>query len=241
MGQVAVSSWQRLSQQFLTLLFPPTCAVCKRVGAVLCEDCVRTLPRLPEAVCGRCSRPVKRPFSLCAHCQKRPFPLQTIRATFHYVSPVKELIHKFKYENSFALAGPLGQAMAGAWLGQNVAATAVIPVPLHPKRYKKRGYNQSMLLAQQLCHYHPLPLMPDALQRVRFTRPQIELGADQRQQNMQQAFAATPHLVCGQHILLIDDVCTTGATLIACAEALLDGGAASVSAYCLARAVSKTQ
>lgn len=234
---MAVSSWQRLSRHFLNLLFPPTCAVCKQVGEVLCERCLWELPRVAEAVCGRCGRAVKRPFSLCTVCQKRPSSLQTIRATFQYLSPVKELIHKLKYENNFALAEPLGQAMAVAWPLQDVAITAVVPVPLHPKREQKRGYNQSMLLAQQLCHHHPIPLLPNALRRIRFTQPQIELGADQRQKNVQQAFAATPHLVSGQHMLLIDDVCTTGATLSACAEALLDAGAASVSAYCLARAV----
>lgn len=233
---MVVSSWQRFSRHFLNLLFPPTCAVCKQVGEVLCGRCLEALPRLAEMVCGRCGRAVKRPFSLCLACQKRPFPLQTIRATFQYVSPLKELIHKFKYENNFALAEPLGQAMAVAWSLQDVGITAVVPVPLHPKREQKRGYNQSMLLAQQLCHHHPLPLIPHALRRVRFTRPQIELGADQRQQNVQQAFAADPHLAGGQHLLLIDDVCTTGATLSACAEALLDAGAAAVSAYCLARA-----
>lgn len=241
MGQVAVSSWQRFSRQFLDLLFPPTCAVCKQVGEVLCDRCLVSLPRLPEGVCMRCGRLVKRPFSLCSSCQKRPLPLQTIKAAFHYASPVKELIHKLKYENNFALAEPLSYAMASAWTSLQTQTipftpTAVIPVPLHPKREQKRGYNQSMLLAQQLCHQHHLPLSPDALQRVRFTRPQIELGADQRQQNVQQAFEAIPHLVCGQHLLLIDDVCTTGATLVACAEALLDAGAASVAAYCLARA-----
>ncbi len=233
---MAVSSWQRFSHHFLNLLFPPTCAVCKQVGSVLCERCLQGLPRLSDRVCGWCGRAVKRPFSLCAACQKRPFPLQTIHATFQYVSPVKELIHKLKYENTFALAAPLGQAMAAALSLPEGAITAVVPVPLHPKREQKRGYNQSMLLAQQLCDQHAIPLIPDALRRVRFTRPQIELGADQRQQNVQQAFAATPTLVFGQHILLIDDVCTTGATLSACAEALLDAGAASVSAYCLARA-----
>ena len=233
---MAVSSWQRLTKQVLAFVFPPTCAMCKQVGAVICDSCMVTLPRLQLPLCPLCSRTLDKPMAICWYCRKRPFPLKRIRAVFKYTSPLTELIYKLKYHNQFALAEPLGQQMAAAWSQQEISPSIVVPVPLHAERLRKRGYNQSMLLAKQLCSEWTLPLSTDALRRVRNTRPQVELDASERVQNVQAAFVADETAVADQHILLIDDVCTTGSTLTACTNALLAVGAASVSAYCLARA-----
>lgn len=194
------------------------------------------LPRLQRPICPLCSRELKQPLAACWLCRKRPFPLQKIGATFQYKSPIKELIYKLKYTDQFALGEPLGQLMAAAWPAQEISPSVVIPVPLYPQRQQERGYNQSMLLAEQLCDVHDLRLTQTALRRVRNTRPQMELGANEREQNVAEAFVADETAVRNQDILLVDDVCTTGSTLTACAQALLAAGASSVSAYCLARA-----
>ena len=233
---MAVSSWQRLAKQVLAFVFPPTCVICKQVGAVICDSCMATLPRLQLPLCPLCSRRLDKPIAACWQCRKRPFPLQKIGAVFEYTSPLTELIYKLKYHDQFALAEPLGKQMASAWPQQEISPSLVVPVPLHAQRQRKRGYNQSMLLAKQLCSEWTLPLSTTALQRVRNTRPQVELDASERAQNVQAAFVADETAVVNQHILLIDDVCTTGSTLAACANALMAVGAASVSAYCLARA-----
>lgn len=233
---MAVSSWQRLTKQVVSFVFPPTCAVCKQVGAIICDSCMETLPRLQTSICSMCSRRLRQPMDVCWACRKRPFPLKKIRALFQYIAPVKTLIHKLKYTNNFALAEPLGQAMADAWPMWEQSSTLVIPVPLHPQRQRERGYNQSTLLANAFVADLNYPVVTTALQRVRNTRPQIELAAHERAENVQAAFVAEETAVSGHHVLLIDDVCTTGSTLTACANALTAVGAASVSAYCLARA-----
>jgi ComF family protein len=110
-------------------------------------------------------------------------------------------------------------------------------VPLHPKRLAERGYNQSELVASELAARWEIPLLGRmALQRVRETCSQVDLGRAERLTNVRNAFAADPALVRGLQIVLFDDVCTTGATLVACAEALLAAGARRVSAVTLARA-----
>jgi ComF family protein len=118
-----------------------------------------------------------------------------------------------------------------AWLD---TIDLVVPVPLHPKRQRQRGFNQSALLSRYLCRSLNLVLSENALRRIRHTTPQIELGPEERASNVRGAFAAVPRQVAGRHILLVDDVFTTGATLSAAAEALLAAGARVVSGYCLA-------
>jgi ComF family protein len=127
--------------------------------------------------------------------------------------------------------------MVAAWPQWQMAVDLVVGVPLHPQRQKKRGYNQSDLLARHFSEKLCLSEDKRALQRVRNTPPQVGLNANDRQLNMSDAFWADKARVTGGHILLIDDVCTTGSTLKAAAEALVAAGATQVSGYCLARAL----
>jgi ComF family protein len=143
-----------------------------------------------------------------------------------------------KYEQRPDLAPYLARYLAAAIAGREWAAlvgqiNAISPVPLHPERRQERGYDQSELLARGLCTRTNLPLRLDLVRRARQTRPQVGLNAAQRQANMRDAFTALRSCT-GLHVLLIDDVYTTGATLSACATALQAAGAASVSALTLA-------
>lgn len=163
--------------------------------------------------------------------------MQQVRAAVLYTDPIAPIIHKMKYNGMFALAEPLAHLMVEAWPRWQIPVDLVIPIPLHPKRQKQRGYNQSFLLAHYLCRELQLPLASEALQRVRHTQPQVELSAADRQKNVSDAFRANKKIdLHGKRILLIDDVCTTGATMSAATNALLAAGAYQVSGYCLARA-----
>jgi ComF family protein len=115
-------------------------------------------------------------------------------------------------------------------------ADLIVPVPLHASRLRERGYNQSTLLAQQLSHTSGLPLVESALKRIRATSPQVTLNAAERKINVSNAFEASGDIVQGRQVLLVDDVCTTGATLGSSSVALRQAGAASVWAITLARA-----
>jgi ComF family protein len=142
-----------------------------------------------------------------------------------------------KYEGFFALSEPLGTLMIKAWPKWQQPFDIVLPIPLHPQRERSRGYNQSELLVRELQKGLGWTSCASALKRKRQTRPQLGLTASERRANVRDAFGADSDRVSGKRILLVDDVCTTGSTLASAAEALLDAGAVSISAYCLTQAV----
>ena len=230
------SNARHLANTLLNFIFPPVCANCKKVGALLCAECRAALVWLQEPLCPRCGRGVQRPVSLCLDCHRHPLPLQQIRAAVLFDGPIPRIIHQMKYNGLFALAEPLAELMIEAWARWQIPVDVVVPVPLHAERERKRGYNQSALLTNHLCRRLNLAFTPAALQRVRYTRPQVELSAAERLANVADAFKANPVAVAGADVLLIDDVCTTGATMIAATEALLAARAKTVSGYTVARA-----
>jgi ComF family protein len=160
-----------------------------------------------------------------------------MRSAYRFEGGIRKAIHALKYEGRQGIAKPLAGAVALV-LTPDSRQGVLCAVPLHVKRQAERGYNQSDLLAQELALYWGIPYLGEgALQRIRETPPQVGLDFAARQANMRQAFVAQPDRVKGQSVILVDDVCTTGATLDACAQALLTAGAVSVSAVTVARAL----
>ncbi len=226
---------QQLSQAILDLLFPPRCAACHRVGTNLCPECLGSFVPLGNSVCQICSTPLPRP-GLCERCAVQPPAFVGVRSAFRYDGAVRQAILALKYKRQRALASPLAAAMAHAIALPVDGAAVLCPVPMHRDRQAQRGYNHAELLAVHLAEVWHLPrLAPEALQRVKPTPRQVELDAAARQANLQDAFVAQCEAVQGRVVLLVDDVCTTGATLHACAEALLACGVASVWGITLAR------
>lgn len=229
--------WEQLATTVTDIVFPPVCASCGRLGVLLCDDCLGTLRPVEGVLCARCGRvlPTGSAPMLCNVCATEPPPLRQARAPLLYVEPTDRLIHRLKYDGTFALARPLAALMAAHWPQWEQPPDLVLPIPLHPRRRRQRGYNQSTLLGRHLAASIGLPFDDRALRRHRHTQPQIALGPEERRSNVAGAFVAVPERTAGRHIVLIDDVYTTGATMAAATEALLAAGAWSVSAYCLAR------
>lgn len=235
------TSWRRrikaASTTLIQTLFPPTCANCRQVGSMLCADCQAQLKWLEDPICGCCGRTVSYPTSLCKICVQRPLLLKQIRAAVLFEEPIAVVIHKMKYEGLFGLAEPLADLMTRAWEKWYTPVDLILPIPLHPDREKKRGYNQSNLLAKRLGTNLNLEVDFKVIHRARYTPAQVGLTARERLANVSGAFVVLSQKAIGKDVLLIDDVCTTGATMSAAAQALLEGGASSVSGYCVARAV----
>jgi ComF family protein len=154
--------------------------------------------------------------------------------------PLRSVIQKFKYGRKVSLGKPLGRLMARGcedFLGR-CRAELIVPVPLHPKRLRWRGFNQSVLLARQVSRAYATPMDPFVLVRHRETPPQTQLSEEERRKNMRGAFTVHPNrAVKNRTILLVDDVYTSGATVNECSRALRRGGARDVYVLTLARAV----
>ena len=232
----AARAWlANAGRALLDLLFPPRCPACGKVGVALCAGCQAKIEPLPAAICPRCGHPGE-PDVLCVNCADAPSHLDRIVATAIFAPPLREIIHELKYSNSRTVAQPLGDRMAVFWQARGLTADLIVPVPLHRSRQAERGYNQAALLAYVLGQAVGVPR-----ERARRGAAESDPAAGacsrpaERRVNVKEAFVCRGD-VTGKRIVLVDDVCTTGATLEACAKALKAAGAASVWAFTLARA-----
>jgi ComF family protein len=170
----------------------------------------------------------------CA-CRRELRSLGAIRSAALYAGPVEAALHRLKYRGWGALARPLGDLLGQALVVEGLPAAAVLAVPLHPARERRRGSNQSELLARRVRVLHSLPRPAGRLVRMRDTPPQVGLDRLRRKQNVSAAFEWHGAPLRGMPLLLVDDVVTTGATLESCAQALRDAGAGLVTAATVAR------
>jgi len=234
---VAVAWVFDLPNQLFNLLFPPHCVICNCGGAWLCADCQEQFAPVGPPVCECCGDPVASG-RLCLRCQAKPLAIDGVRSVYQFEGTLRDTLHEFKYNGMKILAHPLGRLMGDYVRLNPVSVDVVVPVPLHRRRLRQRGYNQSALLAREVARGHGLPMDTMSLVRQRETAPQVSLGASERRTNVQGAFVCITGALREKNVLLIDDVCTTGSTLEACAAALYQAGVVSVHALTLARAVT---
>ncbi len=206
------------------VLFPPTCAGCDSLGAALCPACRAALEWVP---------PGRALVDLSA-----PDGLDDFRAALWFGGPAQKALHRLKYRHDVGLAetlvGLVARRLARPELDRH--ATLIVPVPLSAERLAERGYNQAALLARGLADRWSFRFAPRALSRVRATRSQVGLSRADRLANVEVAFWADRRIVQGRSILLLDDTCTTGATLQDCARALKVAGAVAVHGLAIAQA-----
>jgi ComF family protein len=234
--------WLRLDPA--RLLWPSRCLACEAPGLDgidLCAACATTLP-WNRCACPCCAIPLPAT-ALCGQCLRRDAvlarrgrhaPLGAVHAACVYAAPIDRLLPRFKFHGDLAAGALLAQLMAAAFASLP-RPEVVIPLPLHRARLRRRGYDQALELARPLARALDLPLRDDLLHRVRATAPQSELSAAARHRNLRHAFAVRDTAVPPMHVVLIDDVMTTGATLRAAAEALQRAGVARVDAWVAAR------
>jgi len=240
LGILDVSLSAQLSQlksRAADFLFPPHCVGCGREGDFLCIPCRRNLSHLLPPLCPRCGRPLTGE-DRCSACQKWQLEIKGIRSPFLFEGVLRQAIHQLKYSNFKALAFPLAQLLADYFEAKSLSAEVIVPVPLHRRRLRERGYNQSALLARELGRLIDLPVVENSLLRLVDTTAQVKApDAEVRRKNVLGVFACCNGDLETKKVLLIDDVCTTGATLDSCAIALKRVGVDSVWGLTLAREV----
>ena len=221
-------------------LFPGECLLCldsAPSGQLLCPQCVAELPRNAVA-CSRCAKPLPTAAPVCGACQQHPPPLDFARTLYRYQSPVDRLIQQLKYDGRLYVARMLGERLrdaASEWLEQHGKPDLLLPVPLHRRRLRQRGFNQSIEITRLAARHHGIPLDYDSVWRIRKTDPQTELPLTKRKQNVRDAFEVRVR-VKGLSVVLVDDVITSGHTVGELARILKRAGAREVGAWGIARA-----
>jgi len=220
---------RNLLDRALDLALPARCVGCGREGAPLCSAC-------EPALDARLALPAGTPLGLPADI---PEPLLQLEWCAPFAGSVRRALHELKYGGERRLAEPLGKAVARRWRRAEAGGDVLVPVPVHADRARKRGYDQAALIAHVAARELRLPMGP-VLERARATIAQFDLDRVHRATNVEDAFRLKPGArnakpLAGRWVVLIDDVVTTGATLAACAQPLLEAGAVGVSAVTVAR------
>ena len=233
----------------LDLLYPARCPVCDHgldAGRrdPLCQDCWVAFERIEGPRCASCGLPLPSfeppagPPPRCGGCVANPPPFDYARTAGAYAGVLRDALHALKFGGKQALARPLAALMleqCGSLLGPHV--DALVPVPLARGRELERGFNQARLLAGHLASASGLSVKAHWLSRSRGTRPQTELTAGERRANVAGAFSASRR-AAGGHVVLVDDIVTTGATAAECARTLRAAGARTVGVLAVARVLA---
>lgn len=236
----------RFWQGFFNFIFPERCLACEKGIANtqrICASCLLRIRYISPPMCIRCGVPFNSEMGsdrLCGNCLTSKAYFNKARAIGLYEGVLQEVVHRFKYNGKTLLAGPLGCLM----LNHNLDSMDfksydfLVPVPLHRKRLRERGFNQALSLARYVGKRCGVPVDYLSLKRVRWEEPQINLNKNERARNVKDAFSlSNKNRLQHRNILLIDDVYTSGATVNECAKVLTKGGTAKVDVLTVCRAV----
>ena len=220
-------------RNFLDLLYPRRCPLCHRIlrerHELICPDCAGSIQPISGPRCYKCGKPVKEEEEYCRDCQTSPGAFDQGIGIFLYDDRMKYSIMKYKYFGCREYSRFYGKALYlyGKERLEFWKPQMIVPVPLHWRKQRKRGFNQAELLARELSRYTGIPVNTGLLKKKHATRSQKKLDAAGRKKNLKEAFQVVGNPV-GKRILLIDDVYTTGSTMDVLAGALLGKGAAHV-------------
>jgi ComF family protein len=241
----------RIADAMLNLFFPESCFICatpvfRQQDCGICDACwEKALQlRIREPWCASCGLPFQNfapgETHLCSDCILRPPPYAGARSFGYYAAELSRIVQYLKFQRRQNLVDLLSPLLASTFFDcwEREELDLIVPVPLHSKRRRDRGFNQAAVLGQGLARHIALPFSQHALSRIRHTAPQVGLTDSERLRNVHGAFRCRDlQTLAGRRVLLIDDVMTTGATVGSAAEALLEGGALRVSVLTVARAV----
>ncbi len=233
-----------LFNALLDILFPPRCLICRTPGEeIFCKSCIQKIKYIHQycPICGKPQESLQE--KTCGDCLSSKPVFDLARSVAIYDGVIKQAIHKFKFRGKRVLSTPLSglliKYLEGYPFGVDLSkVTLITMVPLYRDRERKRGFNQSQLLATLITKHYNVPFKENILVRTRKTRPQFDLKRSERFTNVAGAFRVTrEEAISGKTILLIDDILTTGATVSECAKALKQGGASRVFVLTLSRAI----
>lgn len=227
-------------KKITSIVFPPRCVLCQNPGHAnldICQSCYQSLPFIQHA-CTQCALPLEvetKTDSLCGHCLKHPPAYDHSLSLLRYENKVVQLVTRYKFHNSLSYSRLLAELLLDKLINA-AKPDCMIAVPLHKNRLYRRGFNQSHELGKIISKRLKIPLVNEVVHRIRETEQQAGLNAKQRRQNIRGAFAVVEPIKY-KHVVLIDDVVTTGSTVNELARVLKKAGVQTISVWSIARAV----
>ncbi len=241
-GMKRVKFW---SEQLLSVIFPVYCLHCREpfsgaAGQPLCESCLGVLDREEGGRCQRCGQflgPAAPTRTDCRNCRGRSFAFERVYALGRYTSPLRDWIHRMKFQNRPVLGHTLGKRLGDRIREKEGSGSVIVSIPLIPYREAGRWFNQAQIIAAGVSETTGIPRSTDALVKTKSTTPQVELSREERIRNIQpDVFSVRKHTaIKGENVILVDDVMTTGSTLDAASRVLQEQGANSVRVAVLGR------
>lgn len=243
MGKNKLKKWKHRLESaekvLLDLLYPLRCPICDNVaetGVPICLECRKKVGKIKEPVCKKCGKPLENQrVEYCFDCERKVHSFIQGKALWIYEKEVKASLYRFKYQNKREYAVAYAEETAKQyenWIRKR-QIEVIVPIPLHRNRQKQRGYNQAEVFAEELGKILAIPVRTDLLIRVRDTKPQKELNHLERKNNLKKAFKISENIVQLNHILIVDDIYTTGSTIDAAASVLREAGASEVYFCCI--------
>ena len=221
------------------LVYPRRCPVCDEIvemPAFICKECRNKILYIEEPVCKKCGKPLEdERAEYCFDCNRKKHEFDAGRALFVYQGDIKKSLYRYKYSNKREYAKAYGEEtvrVCGDWI-ESLMIDAIIPVPLHKSRKRKRGYNQAELYAREIGNKLNIPVMANLVTRTVNTQPQKELNVKERKNNLKKAFKIQQNIVQLNNILLVDDIYTTGNTMDAVACELRNAGIQNIYILCI--------
>ena len=224
--------------KYVDVLFPPRCAGCEKWGERFCATCQDQTKFIRSSICQICGEPQSGASrTVCRRCRISEIFYSELRSWALFEGPLQKAIHQLKYKRDLGLGEKLARPLCDLLRKNQWNVDLVTAVPLDNVKQRERGFNQSLYLARPLAFEANLPIIPAAIKRVKITKSQVGLSAEERRINVADAFLADRRLVGGKSILIIDDVVTTGSTINSCAAALVKSDSAKVYCLTLARSI----
>lgn len=226
----------QLMKLFKDTIFPAHCFGCDSEGKFVCDDCYRTLDISGVFCCPVCHVENKTGES-CVQCKNELYIHRHVAVTpYKEDGLIGDMMHSFKYHFAEDVRDVFERMIQDFFKSNSIEIDMIIPVPLHKKRFVERGFNQSEIIAQTISSILHKPILVNILLRSRYTQKQAKLKREERLKNLIDAFEIkNPQEIAGKHILLVDDVFTTGTTVNECAKVLVNSGCASVTSFSIAR------
>ena len=228
----------KIKEGLSNIVFPPRCPVCDEViyGKDTCEDCRKKVICIGEPSCKKCGKPLEdQRREYCTDCMRKKHYFSQGKAVFVYQGEIRQSMYRFKYSNKREYADFYAKEAVriyGDWIrGKQIEA--IVPVPMYRLKEKGRGYNQAAVFARTLGEKMNLPVEKRMVKRIRNTTPQKELNDVERKINLKKAFQLVPNIVKYRKILIVDDIYTTGSTIDAVAEVLLQAGVDEIYFLCI--------